>query len=501
MPKQITSVLVKKYIAEFGSDVFSADQNVLFCNFCETKVSVDKRFIVTQHLKTEKHKRAAKRVENVTSKILTQPFITDATKKSIFNRDLCKALLTANIPLNKLSNPCFKEFLSMYTGKEIPCESTLRKGYVNEIYENTIQKIRSYVQNKCIWVSIDETTDVTGRYVANVVIGVLNETERNKIFLLHSEELEKCNHSTICKLFDRSMHLLWPNGVQHDKVLLFLSDAAPYMVKAGEAIKLFYSKTIHITCLAHAFHRIAETVRAGYPKVDKLIANVKKVFSKAPSRIQYFKSIAPSLSLPPEPILTRWGTWIKAANYYCEHFEQIKLIVNSFDDNDAVSIKNSKKCLSDQNIEAQLIFIKSNFEFLPDLITRLEKQEIPLVDSISIVEEAKEKLIKINGEMGKTIKIKIESVLSKNKGYQAVLKISEILNGKEDTDRLPEDWSLNDLTCMKNCPITSVDVERSFSAYKNLLTSNRQSFKFENIKKSLIVQCNFQGKIIYNTKQ
>jgi len=72
-------------------------------------------------------------------------------------------------------------------------------------------------------VSIDETTDVTGRYVANVVIGILNDTESCKIFLLHSEELEKCNHSTICKLFDRSMNLLWPKGVQHDKVLLFLS--------------------------------------------------------------------------------------------------------------------------------------------------------------------------------------------------------------------------------------------------------------------------------------
>ncbi|XP_025414331.1 uncharacterized protein LOC112686329 [Sipha flava] len=96
--------------------------------------------------------------------------------------------------------------------------------------------------------------------------------------------------------------------------------------------------------------------------------------------------------------------------------------------------------------------------------------------------------------MGEKIKIKIESVLSKNKGYQAVLIISEILNGEENIDGIPEDWSLNYLTYMKNCPITSVDVERSFSAYKNVLTSNRQSFKFENIKKSLIVQCNFQDK-------
>jgi hypothetical protein len=85
MLKQITSVLVKKYITGLGSDVFLAEQNVLFCNFCETKVSVDKRFIVTQNLKTEKHKRAAKRVENHpgTSKILTQQFITDATKVCI----------------------------------------------------------------------------------------------------------------------------------------------------------------------------------------------------------------------------------------------------------------------------------------------------------------------------------------------------------------------------------------------------------------------------------
>jgi hypothetical protein len=73
MHKKITSVLVKKYVTEFGSDVFSADQNVLFCTFCETKVRVDKRFIDIQHFKTEKHTRAAKRDDNhpSTSKILT----------------------------------------------------------------------------------------------------------------------------------------------------------------------------------------------------------------------------------------------------------------------------------------------------------------------------------------------------------------------------------------------------------------------------------------------
>ncbi|KAF0750784.1 Uncharacterized protein FWK35_00038040, partial [Aphis craccivora] len=55
---------------------------------------------------------------------------------------------------------------------------------------------------------------------------------------------------------------------------------------------------------------------------------------------------------------------------------------------------------------------------------------------------------------------------------------------------LPEDLSFDDIAFMRYAPITSVDVERSFSAYKNLLTDNRQSFLFDNIKRALIVQCN-----------
>jgi hypothetical protein len=45
--------------------------------------------------------------------------------------------------------------------------------------------------------------------------------------------------------------------------------------------------------------------------------------------------------------------------------------------------------------------------------------------------------------MGKIIRIKIESILSKNKEYQAVFKISDISNGKkEDSSGLPEDLNL-----------------------------------------------------------
>lgn len=57
------------------------------------------------------------------------------------------------------------------------------------------------------------------------------------------------------------MGILYPEGVQHDNVLLFVSDAAPYMVKASKTIQIPYSKVILIICLARAFKRLAKKVR------------------------------------------------------------------------------------------------------------------------------------------------------------------------------------------------------------------------------------------------
>lgn len=42
------------------------------------------------------------------------------------------------------------------------------------------------------------------------------------------------------------------------KILLLITDADPYMVKAANSLKVFYSKFIHATCLAHGLHRVAE---------------------------------------------------------------------------------------------------------------------------------------------------------------------------------------------------------------------------------------------------
>lgn len=51
-----------------------------------------------------------------------------------------------------------------------------------------------------IWLSVDETTDACGRYIANVLIGSLKKDEPSKSHLICSKQLEKTNNATVTKL-------------------------------------------------------------------------------------------------------------------------------------------------------------------------------------------------------------------------------------------------------------------------------------------------------------
>ena len=67
---------------EFEEDVFSCDESVLFCKLCETKVSAKRRYTVTHHIETAKHKRAVNR-KNITRKSTSQLQVTSFSKKII----------------------------------------------------------------------------------------------------------------------------------------------------------------------------------------------------------------------------------------------------------------------------------------------------------------------------------------------------------------------------------------------------------------------------------
>lgn len=71
MPKDIN---LQRYLREYG-DIFSSDGGILFCKVCSVKVNAEKKFTVTQHLKTNKHEMLARRkVESKFSEYTQQFF-------------------------------------------------------------------------------------------------------------------------------------------------------------------------------------------------------------------------------------------------------------------------------------------------------------------------------------------------------------------------------------------------------------------------------------------
>lgn len=114
-----------------------------------------------------------------------------------------------------------------------------------------------------------------------------------------------------------------------------------------------------------------------------------------------------------------------------------------------------------------------------------------MTDSILLVKEVKTKFLQISGNIGKSIQIKLGSVFD---GLKKLNTILTILDGKNHVtiQDFEEELTTLDLPYFKYVPVSSTDVERSFSKSKMLLSDNRRKFTFKNLKKTLIIQYNAQ---------
>lgn len=139
-----------------------------------------------------------------------------------FNMEMCKMFIEANIPLKKVAHPSVVHFFETFTKNTMPCETTLRQKYVPILYENS-SMMRKKVEDKYIWVSIDESTDVQQRMVVNFVFGIMdsnaNNSERGKCFLLNMGLVDSANASNMAAFFNDSLLILWPNGKYFEKIM------------------------------------------------------------------------------------------------------------------------------------------------------------------------------------------------------------------------------------------------------------------------------------------
>ena len=115
----------------------------------------------------------------------------------------------------------------------------------------------------------------------------------------------------------------------------------------------------------HAAQLCGKSVCGAFADVDNLVAHVKVATIKNKSRQAQLKHIGS----PPEPVVTKWGTLLKAADYYADKLIEVK-IVNEFE-GDGILMKRAKEAVNDACIAASLLKIKRDYSQLPKIIQKV----------------------------------------------------------------------------------------------------------------------------------
>ena len=158
-----------------------------------------------------------------------------------------------------------------------------------------------------------------------------------------------------------------------------------------------------------------------------------------------------------------------------------------------MSINVCRNLLDSPDMRTELIYISSNYNysFLPLLIEGLEKRNLHISESLSMIEKAYINISNSQGDIRKAIEVKFISIIKKNINLKILQEIAKIIDG---SDKIVSDnvkkLSNHEISCFKFAPVTSCNVERTFSQYKNLLRLNRHQIKNENLPFYTIPYCN-----------
>ena len=93
--------------------------------------------------------------------------------------------------------------------------------------------------------------------------------------------------------------------------------------------------------------------------------------------------------MPPQPVVTRWGTWLNAALYYSKYIENFREVVNKLNSKDADSIKKAKKALTNPSLQGELSLITANLSRIPNFMTKLESSILSLNEALDQLAEAR----------------------------------------------------------------------------------------------------------------
>lgn len=134
--------------------------------------------------------------------------------------------------------------------------------------------------------------------------------------------------------------------------------------------------------------------------------------------------------------------------------------------------------------------IASNYSCLVNVIEQLEARDLTLKHSLTLVDSVVTAIVPAPCKEGEEVRAKLGLVLSKNNGYKFAKKIQTVLDGGDGIDEILSKYTLDEILHFKYAPLTSIEVERSFSRFKQIFSCRRHSFKMPHLAGHLAIDFN-----------
>ena len=137
-----------------------------------------------------------------------------------------------------------------------------------------------------------------------------------------------------------------------------------------------------------------------------------------------------------------------------------------------------------------LAYLESHYTFLVQRIAEIESSQLTLCESLQLLLDAQTRLARVNGTKGALLKQKAESVHAKNVGLRVMEAVGQVSCGEVVAKENYAPYSQADLPLLKFAPLSSVDVERSFSMLRASMRDNRERLSLESARMLVVVHCN-----------
>ena len=445
MSKQAKSstAKVRQICQEYPHEFSATPARDLRCNLCDVLVKCDKKFFVESHRKSKQHQRKLK----TKSKSQSKQTVLQLDQVN-FKEQVVSSFLAADIPLHKLNHPSLKSLFATI-GKVLPSETAART-CVAKLASQKEEQIQELLRDKKISLIVDKAEIAKQKYIS-VLVGSLDAP--NQTFLIDCHPLDSgrnVNSSIILHTVDDILRQL---EIKRENFSLFLTDAARYMSLAGKTLKEFYPSLMHVTCVAHLLHNCAMRVRAHFKNIDEAIATIKNTDRKK----DFHDAGLPS---PPDPVVTRWATWLRAALYYSENLPAVRTIIGNWT-SAGLLVSRTKDVTNVTDLVLDLVKI-NQYRTLAANVEFLEGSACTITEAYGLL-----KNIQFDDDPC-AVKNYIKKRLS-NSDLETIINCTNLAID-------PTSYAL-----LQKAQPTSAAVERSFSMLSKLLRKDR-NFDVKNVK-------------------